>query len=142
MNIYKDITFLELLDTFLCVTSLFQVALLNSPALIRRLTLCCCATCSHSNVTLLTALAVHSTTEKPNSFRFDSEVLGKIILVKPEPLVLLKSQNTFGSCKSRMSEPIFSSLIKTQEWHSGWLGPCPPFLPFPSPTLPAKILQA
>jgi hypothetical protein len=55
---------------FLCMTSLLQVALLKSPAPIRRLTACSCVTHSHSNVTLLTALAMHSTPEKLSAFKF------------------------------------------------------------------------
>lgn len=53
------------------VTSLFQVALLNSPAPIRRLTSWCCATqpsqCHLTNSTLCTA---RSSAEQPSAFKF------------------------------------------------------------------------
>lgn len=124
--------FLELLDRSLCMASLFQGALLNSPAPIRRLTSCCCATHSHRNITLLRHWLCTQLLRSWAALGFESEVLSRIISMKPKPLVLLKSQNTFGSCKSRLSEPIFSSLIKTQKWHGGW-GQVLPSFPALSP---------
>lgn len=59
---------------------------------------CCCVT--HSNVTLIAELALHSS--------FESEVPSKTILPEPRPFIPLKSQHIFGSYKSTLFDLVFS----------------------------------
>lgn len=57
----------------------------------------CCVT--HSNVTLITELALHSS--------FESEVPSKTIPLEPRPFIPLKSQHIFGSYKSTLFVLVF-----------------------------------
>lgn len=121
------------MDRFLCITSLFQMPLLNRqlpsegwPHAVVQLTAIECH--------FATVLAVHLTTKKLSSFRFwvrsseqdrSSETWALGTSKKSRYIWILQIENVRAN---------ISPLIKTQEWHCGWLAGVRsslPFLPFP-----------